>query len=174
MNNTCPSCGAVYNVAAKDIGRKIKCKKCNTPLVVSDAGLVVDAPSAAAPFAAAAVADDFSMDDDAVPSPKGARKAARPARSSGGGLDAIGGVPTILFGLGTFLVIFFAFMPLIGEAATSRAKVGADKLSAEVSCTLRVTVGNEKDFGVQEMRFQFKKIDGEWLITRVETVKTLT
>ena len=53
-------------------------------------------------------------------------------------------------------------------------RVGPDRLAAEVSCTLRVTVGNDKDYGVQEMHFQFKKIDGAWLITRVETVKTLT
>ena len=46
--------------------------------------------------------------------------------------------------------------------------------TAEVSCTLRVTIGNEKDYGVQEMHFQFRKMDGGWFITRVETVKTLT
>ncbi len=33
---------------------------------------------------------------------------------------------------------------------------------------------NSKDFGVQEMHFQLKKVDGDWLITRVETVKTLS
>ena len=54
---------------------------------------------------------------------------------------------------------------------TVRAR--ADQLTAEVSCTLRVTVGADKDYGVQEMRFQFKKIDGAWLVTRVETVNTL-
>lgn len=51
--------------------------------------------------------------------------------------------------------------------------VAADKQSAEVSCTVKVVVGGEKDYGVQEMHFQFKKIDGDWLITRAETVKTL-
>jgi hypothetical protein len=53
------------------------------------------------------------------------------------------------------------------------AKVGADKQSAEVRCTARVTTGDSKDFSVQEMRFQFQKIDGDWRITRAETVKTL-
>lgn len=53
------------------------------------------------------------------------------------------------------------------------ARVAPDKQSAEVSCTARVSAGNEKDFGIQELHFQFKKIDGDWLITRVETVKTL-
>ena len=38
MNNACPSCGAVYAVTAKDIGRKIKCKKCSSALRVDDTG----------------------------------------------------------------------------------------------------------------------------------------
>ncbi len=53
------------------------------------------------------------------------------------------------------------------------AKAGADKQSAEVSCTAKIQLGGQKDYWVQEMRFQFKKIEGEWLITRAETVKTL-
>ena len=55
-------------------------------------------------------------------------------------------------------------------------RLGADKLTADVSCTARVYGGDgrDKDFGVQEMRFQLKKIDGDWLITRAETVKTLS
>jgi predicted Zn finger-like uncharacterized protein len=132
VNNTCPSCGAVYNVAAKDVGRKIKCKKCSTPLVVSDAGLVVDAPPAAAMVVPAAVVDDFSMDDDAVVKPNRG-KLGKSARNYGGGgpLDGIGGVPTILFGLGTFLVIFFTFMPIIGAAAVDRAAINVEKLTNE-------------------------------------------
>jgi len=53
------------------------------------------------------------------------------------------------------------------------ARVAADKRSAEVSCTARVTPGDSKDFGLQELRFQLKKIDGDWLITEIDTVKTL-
>ena len=53
------------------------------------------------------------------------------------------------------------------------ARVAADKQSAEVTCTARVSTGDSKDFGIQELRFQLKKIDGDWLITHVETVKTL-
>ena len=53
------------------------------------------------------------------------------------------------------------------------AKVGADKQTAEVNCTARVSLGDNKDFGIQELRFQLKKMDGDWLITRAETVKTL-
>lgn len=53
------------------------------------------------------------------------------------------------------------------------ATVGPDKQTAEVSCTANASTGSDKDFGVQELKFQFKKIDGDWLITRVETVETL-
>lgn len=53
------------------------------------------------------------------------------------------------------------------------ASVGADKQSAQVACTARVTPDDSKDIGIQELRFSFKKIDGDWLITRVQTVQTL-
>lgn len=53
------------------------------------------------------------------------------------------------------------------------AHVAADKQNAEVSCTARVSTGDSRDFGVQELRFQFQKLDRDWLITRVDTVKTL-
>jgi hypothetical protein len=52
-------------------------------------------------------------------------------------------------------------------------KVSADKLSAVVNCTAELHVADSKDFGVQELKFQLKKLDGDWRITRVETVKTL-
>jgi len=53
-------------------------------------------------------------------------------------------------------------------------RIGPGKQTAEVSCTARVNGNDKKDYGVQEMRFQLKKIDGDWLITRAETVKTLS
>jgi hypothetical protein len=53
------------------------------------------------------------------------------------------------------------------------ARLGADRQSADVSCTAKVNAGDSKDYGVQEMHFQFKKVDGDWRISRVETVKTL-
>jgi len=53
------------------------------------------------------------------------------------------------------------------------ARVNPDKQGAEVNCTVRVSTGDSKDFGIQELRLQFKKIGGDWLITRAETVKTL-
>lgn len=59
------------------------------------------------------------------------------------------------------------------EFLDATAKVAADKSSAEMNCTAKITAGSSKDFGVQEVRFEFKKIEDNWLITRVETVKTL-
>ncbi len=52
-------------------------------------------------------------------------------------------------------------------------QVAPDKTSANIETTGKVTVPGRKDFSVQELRFEFQKLDGDWLIRRVETVKTL-
>lgn len=54
------------------------------------------------------------------------------------------------------------------------AKVGPNRQTVDVSCTLRINAYGQKDYGVQELHVRFKKLDGNWLITRVETVQTLT
>ena len=46
--------------------------------------------------------------------------------------------------------------------------------SAVVNLTLRVRFSDQKDFVVQEMKFTLQKIDREWLIIRIETVRTLS
>ena len=43
--------------------------------------------------------------------------------------------------------------------------------SATSSLTAKATIAGEKDFFVQELKFSFKKLDGEWRITQVETVR---
>jgi len=53
-------------------------------------------------------------------------------------------------------------------------RFGADRQTADVSCTARVDAGDSKDYDVQEIRFQLKKVDGDWLITLAATVKTLS
>jgi hypothetical protein len=53
------------------------------------------------------------------------------------------------------------------------ARVDADQLGAVVSCTARVSAGDAQDFGVQELRIQLRKLDGDWRVTRLETVRTL-
>jgi hypothetical protein len=53
------------------------------------------------------------------------------------------------------------------------AQVATDQQSAVVTCTAQVWGGDSKDFEAQEMRFQFKKVEGNWQISRAETIKTL-
>lgn len=52
--------------------------------------------------------------------------------------------------------------------------LGADKQTAVVDLTGKVTVPGERDFQVQEFNFYFRKVDGKWLIYRIESVKTLS
>lgn len=138
MNNACPTCGAVYAVAAKDVGRKIRCKKCSTSLRVEDSGLVVDTPTAsappipaaAAPIAAAVAVDDFDTGDE----DRGrVKKPGKRATGGGGGdiLAQVGGIPTILFSIGVFMVIWFTFMTPIGQAAIERARTNSDRLKMD-------------------------------------------
>ncbi len=51
--------------------------------------------------------------------------------------------------------------------------LGPDRTSAVVNLTAKGKIPEERDFMVQELKFTFKKINGDWLINRVETVKTL-
>lgn len=52
--------------------------------------------------------------------------------------------------------------------------VADDKKSAEARCTAKLRIGDNKSYDVQEMRFQFMKIEGAWLITKAETIRTLS
>jgi hypothetical protein len=49
--------------------------------------------------------------------------------------------------------------------------VAPDKQSAVADVALKVQAAGDKDFSVQEMKFTFQKFGGDWLITRVETVR---
>ena len=51
--------------------------------------------------------------------------------------------------------------------------VAPDKQSAVADLTVEANVSGEHDPIVQEMKFTFRKNDGQWLITRIETVRTL-
>ena len=52
--------------------------------------------------------------------------------------------------------------------------VAPDKQSAVADFTVEARVSGEPDLIVQEMKFTLQKISGHWLITRVETVRTLS
>ncbi len=127
MNNTCPTCGALYNVAAKDIGRRLKCKKCSSALTVTEAGLVVDDGSEPVP---APRSETYETDEPVITKKK---------KSSGPGmnLNAIGGVPGILFGTGVFFVLFFTFLQVLAVAANQRAAEYEQKLVLDEKVMLR-------------------------------------
>jgi predicted Zn finger-like uncharacterized protein len=158
MNTNCPNCGALYNVAEKDIGRKLKCKKCSTALKVTSAGLEVDSGTGPAapgsdPRPAPIPAAEIEEEDEGEEERDSKRK--KKDREKGKDRDrdrdrdrgdrgpavnplaAIGGLPTLLFGVGVFFVIFFTFMEEIGRAGTARADAGVSKLMAERSAKIR-------------------------------------
>jgi hypothetical protein len=49
-----------------------------------------------------------------------------------------------------------------------------DKQSAVADLTARTQSSGSSDLNVQEIKFTLKKIEGQWLVTRVETVRTFT
>ncbi len=52
--------------------------------------------------------------------------------------------------------------------------VAPGKRSAVVDLTVTAAIAGQSDSIVQEMKFTLHKIDGQWLITRVETVRTIS
>jgi len=134
VNNTClnATCGAVYNVAAKDIGRRIRCKKCLKDLIVTENGLEYDLPSAAAPAPQRVVEAD--LDEEEVRPRRRRERDRQPAGPGFNALEAfakIGGIPTVLFAFGAFLVIVFLFMPIIGTAAVERAQGASERVDLQ-------------------------------------------
>jgi hypothetical protein len=49
--------------------------------------------------------------------------------------------------------------------------VAKDKQTAVADLTARVKTGGSPDVIVQEVKFRLQKTDGQWLITRVETIR---
>jgi len=52
--------------------------------------------------------------------------------------------------------------------------VGPDKRSATADLTVEARASDDLDLIVQEMKFTLQNIGGQWLITRVETIRTLS
>jgi hypothetical protein len=65
------------------------------------------------------------------------------------------------------------FHSLKVELLDPNITLGGDKQSALVDFTLRVEAAGDKYLVAQEMRFYLREVDGEWIIRRVETVRTL-
>jgi len=55
-----------------------------------------------------------------------------------------------------------------------KVTLAPDKASAEVYLTGEARVPGEKEFYIQELRMRLIKVKRDWLINRVETVKTLS
>jgi hypothetical protein len=53
-------------------------------------------------------------------------------------------------------------------------RVAPNRQSATVDLTVDATVSDQQDVMVQETKIIFRKINGEWLITRAETIRTLS
>ncbi len=53
-------------------------------------------------------------------------------------------------------------------------QLARDGASATALLTARVRVTGDRDDYIQELRFTFQKVDGEWLIVEVQTIETLT
>jgi hypothetical protein len=52
--------------------------------------------------------------------------------------------------------------------------VAPDKQSAVADLTVELNISSERDSIVQEIKFTLQKTDGKWLVTRIETVRTLS
>lgn len=52
--------------------------------------------------------------------------------------------------------------------------VDADKATAQADITVKARIPGEQDMMVQAMKFTLRKTGGKWLITRVQTVRTLS
>jgi hypothetical protein len=117
VNQSCPVCGTQFKIGPGQVGTQFPCFKCGTSLTVTPAG--IQAAGAAPPPPPPPLS--------AVPLSHDRAAAALPAVSAPAGppwwrrVD----VPTWLFGLGTFLVILYLFLPLInhGKARRARAKL---------------------------------------------------
>ena len=55
-----------------------------------------------------------------------------------------------------------------------KVTVAPDQQTAVADLTVAVDISGEHDSVVQEMKFTLQKTGGEWLITRVETVRTFS
>jgi hypothetical protein len=55
-----------------------------------------------------------------------------------------------------------------------RVTVAPDRQSASVNLTADADISDQRDAFVQEIKILLRKIDGEWLITRVETLRTVS
>lgn len=66
------------------------------------------------------------------------------------------------------------FSPLEVKFLDQTVVIAPDGTNATVQLTGQARQPGKRDLFVQEMKFLLRKVDGKWLIHRVETVRTLT
>lgn len=117
MNNSCPSCGTVYQVQPKNVGRRIKCKICGAGLYVAEDGLRLDESAGSESEPLSELAESAALAGGPGRLIRGSRKG-----SQGGGFSLAEvwrfgfHAPTWLFGAGVLLILVFLFLPLIDNA----------------------------------------------------------
>lgn len=137
MNDTCPNCGVLYTVTEKDIGRRLKCKKCRAPLAVTEAGLVPDGGDAPVPEA--------SRPLDADPAPdREPRPRLRAPSLNLEVLGAVGGVPGVVFASGVTVVLFFTYLQVLSAASDLRAAEYPKKVALAEEIEIRELLPADK------------------------------
>lgn len=126
MNDKCPTCGVLYNVATKDVGRRLRCKKCGAPLTVTEAGLTPDD----GPPRETDALTPRDLDDE----PRWRRLLAVDPLAA---LAMVGGVPGVLFGAGIVCVLFFTSLRVLSGPSDERAAEYAKKVALAEEIDLR-------------------------------------
>ncbi len=145
MRNDCPTCNTVYTVTTQDVGKRIICKKCGAALVIADDGFRLDL--------------SVSAPRDNVEEPVRSKAKLSPIPDLTQAKEIAYkyvDLPTLLFGIGAFFILTFAFFPMIGRAKQDR-RVGTyaeEKLDKDQEITkLREKGGNEE---------KIKKMEEDW------------
>jgi hypothetical protein len=74
----------------------------------------------------------------------------------------------------TYMWLRWNFRTFTVEFLDPNITLGPDRKSAILEVTVRAATSSEKYFIVQELRLTMREVEGEWLILRVETIKTLS
>jgi hypothetical protein len=121
MNNLCPGCQTAYSVQPQHVGRRITCKKCGAGLVVEADGLHMTSPPTppAPPEENPLAAETPPLVEEA---PARISKPRRSFNFTEFWQNSREALSTSGFGAGTFLVILFAFLPVIDQAKVTRAQ----------------------------------------------------
>jgi len=153
MRNACPTCETVYAVTAKDIGRRIVCKRCGSALVIDADGFRLESSPPPAAVEPMPPRDDRPPERERSPGrPREPLLAPLWLR-----LRPYLDPPTVAFAVGVFLVLVALFMPLIGKAKVERrqAAITEERLYTDDQIKqLRASKSPSED--------RVKKVEEDW------------